>query len=527
MRQKTVLLMTSVFFYASALWAQAPTGADFSWQPEAKKSAVMMDYNFLTGNENLFYYFQRPYPRSGQNDYIVKYDAASNTTTYLPLKLKTEGVKRDWRLVKAYNDTIYIFSSFDNKKQNKYYFFVESVDMNKFALNNNPRMIAEADYNDVKGVKGSDFDLWSSDDGKHFVVSYTLQTKDGSILRYGFRVLDAQFNEVWKFEDDIPKVQGKWFLNAYKIDQNANVYMISRSYDDPKDADKHFERSKLYVKLISKDGIKSADQELSLSGDKFITAQSFVVNPNNELVCAGLYAKKGNESAVGNFSIVLNAGQTSVKNTDSRDFDKAFFTKGMDEDAAQDMEEKVDKGKDFESDFYYAFDNPLLRSDGGLSYIIQKRKLKIQTVYRGQPGTQGSSISYLYNFYYDDIIVLTYDANGKIRWVQKIPQSQRLINGAEFYGGYVENTDADDRMNFIYNLTSNATALAQGSVKKTVCLSLDKDGKESYVELSTGDDGKNFAPLLSRYLGNRKFLAGNVTLKFFIGRLKWGVMNLR
>ncbi|MDR0230939.1 MAG: hypothetical protein LBI82_02335 [Dysgonamonadaceae bacterium] len=521
MTQRVIISFVVTLFFATTLFAQAPTGANFSWNPEPKQPLItsMWDYTFLKGNENLFYYFQKNYQGVSQ---IMEYNAKANKIRNLPLKLKTEGVERDWRLVNTLNDTICIFSSFKNSKKNKYYFFVENVDINKFVLKNNPRMIAEIDYENVKGLKSSDFDLWLSDDEKHILISYTLQSKDGSILRYGFKVLDLQFNEIWKFEDDIPKVQGKWFLYKYIIDHDANVYMTSRAFEDPKDANKHYERSKLYVKLINKDGSTGTNQELSLSGDKFITAQDFHVNEKNELVCIGLYAKKGNESAVGNFSIVCNQGQTSIRSIDSRDFDKSFFTKGMDEKSVQKMEEKIDNDKEFEKDFRYDFGGKIKRKDGGTSHVIQKKKLIITTIYNRQTGK-----TIFYNFYYDDIIVLTYNAEGKIMWVQKIPQTQRLINSANFYGGYIRNIDQDDRLNFIYNLTSSGiTQIRLGSVKKTVCLSLDKDGKESFIELSTGNDGKNFSPLLSTYLGDGKFLVGATDIGFFKTKYRWGVMTL-
>jgi len=521
MKQKLLFLfIVGTFLRATSLFAEAPTGADFDWiSPKKSQSLLGLDYSFLSGNENLFYYYQ--YDKERKKPMLVKYDAAANKTTFFVIKLKTEGVERDYQLTQSLNDSLYVFSSFQNKKHNKYYFFVENVDMKAFKLKNNPRMIAEIDYDDVKGLKRSNFNLWFSDDNKYFLISYTLQSKDGGILRYGFKVLDRQYNEIWKFEDDIPKVQGKWFLFGYRIDQNANVYMISRAYENEKDVNKHYERSKLYVKLINKDGTKGVDQELSLSGDKFITAQTFRFNKDNGLMCTGLYAKQGNESAIGNFSIVCKPGQTAIKSIDSRDFDRAFFTKGMNEKAAQKMEEKIDKDKEFENDFEYSFGKTMYRSDGGMSYIIQKKKLTISTV-------RQQHIKYTYyNYYYDDMMVLTYNAEGKIMWVQKIPQSQRLINVSRFYGGFVMNIDNDDRMNFIYNLASSGvTGIKAGSVKKTVCLSLDKDGKESFLELS-GNEMRGFSPLLSVYLGDRRFLVGNVNSGFTKTKLNWGIMTLK
>jgi len=515
-RKLFFLFVTGTLLCIAPLFAESPAKADFAWFSSKPDQPLLgLDYAFLSGDENLFCYYQ--YDKERKKSMLVKYDAATNKTTSFVLKLK----KRDYQLAQSLSDSIYIFSSFKDKKQNKYCFFVEDVDLKAFKLKNNPRMIAEIDYDNIKGLKSSNFDLWLSDDKKHFLISYTLQSKDGGILRYGFKVLDRQFNEIWKFEDDIPKVQGKWFLQGYKVDQNANVYMISRAYENEKDANKHYERSKLYVKLINKDGTKGVDQELSLSGDKFITAQTFLVNKENELVCAGLYAKQGNESAIGNFSIVCNPEQTSIKSTDSRDFDKAFFTKGMSDKAAQKMEEKVDKDKEFENDFGYSFGWTMCRNDGGVSLIIQKEKLIITTI-------KQQHITYVYyNYYYDDIIVLTYDAEGKIMWTQKIPQTQKLVNGGRYYGSYVMNIDNDDRMNFIYNLTSSGMAqFKSGSVKKTVCLSLDKDGKESFLELSPGSGMNGFSPLLSTYLGDRKFLVGNVSIGIIKAKLNWGVMTL-
>ena len=523
MKQKLLLLIiTGAFLCSASLFAESPTGADFKWfSAKADQPLLGLDYYFLSGNENLFYYYQ--YNKEIKRRMLVKYDAATNKTTSFVLKLNAGGVKRDYRLAESLNDSIFIFSSFKNKKQNKYCFYVEDVDLKAFKLKKNPRMIAEINYDDVKGLKSSDFDVWFSDDKKHILISYTLQSKDGGILRYGFKVVDRQFNEVWKFEDNIPKVQGKWFLNGYRVDQNANVYMISRSFENGKDVDKNYGKSKLFVKLINKDGTKGDDRELSLSDNKFITAQTFLVNKNNELVCAGLYAKQGNESAIGNFSIICNSGQTSIKSVDSRDFDKTFFTKGMSEKAAQKMEKKIDKDKEFENDFNYSFGGTMYRSDDGISFIIQKKKLIITTVKLDKHMT-----STYYNYYYDDIMILTYNADGKIMWVQKIPQTQKLVNGERYYGSYIMNIDNDDRMNFIYNLTSSGlTGIKGSSIKKTVCLSLDKDGNESFLELSPGSGMNGFSPVLSTYLGNRKFLAGNLNMGFFKVKLNWGVMTLK
>ncbi len=529
---KFFLLFVFVCTLSSNLNAQiTSSNIDVKWSEELHpvKSRFMEDMGILKSDENYIYYLwntdlgdtYNQFMWSTSVEYLVKFDRKNNKNTLVELKLKTDRVKRNVIKVSLIGNSIHVISTLIDKKQKKCYVLDETVDMETFKLKNDAHKISEIDYNGIKGIDEKKIYVNFSIYKDRILFDYNFDSSIGSY--YGFEVFNKPMSSEWKFKDKAQAGSGITFEGQYVFDNDGNLYASLRNFENERDANRHYERSKLFIKFYPKDGSQPKIQEVKLPGNKFVTAQQLAVNDKNELICAGLYAIQGNESAVGAFSVISTPRLQLMGSFNDKAFDNAFLTKGLNSKDAANLENKSADGKEFEEDFTYKFNNIHFRNDGGFDLVAEKCKLLIETIFNSQQGT-----TYRYYHTYDDILVLTCNSDGSFNWVQRIPKNQYVVNVYHFLGSYLLSYGQNDEMNFMYNLIkTNRFTKKPTDESKIVMLSLDSNGKESFKELFTDFKLTNsICPKFSVSLGESKYLISRINMNtigkntLFFGEMK-------
>jgi hypothetical protein len=485
-------------------------------------------YHFLKGDENVVYYFYKtgtPAEDINTGDYIVKHDIKTNTVTNLKVELKNKkSVEREFESIELINDKIYLFSSFNNKKHQKYYFFSETINTDPLAYNYDEQMIAEIDYSTLKGGKVGNFNVSLSPDGSHLLLSYFLLNKKNLILSFGLNLLDREMNVLFSHTNDFTEMEKGaevWYGTSI-VDNAGNIYFSSR-IDQKK-------QRKLFITLYPSDGSEAKVMEIPLSEGKNVLAEKLTTNNDNQLVCAGFYTSVGIESASGVFSALFTPSFDQAPIVHEMNFSNDLLTKGLSDKEAQNVIKEKEKGKDFDDDYNYLFEDQVhFRKDGGFDIIAEKYKriLYTQTQWGAVKSTTKS-----YFHYYDDIFICSYKKDGSINWLQKIPRNQRLTNWRDALGSYSVHYDENEQIRIFYS-DIQTNFLMEVNQAQPLLITYDMNGKESLITLFTGDENKDvrqsLMPQFLTPLGNSTYLFSQVHFGKMFGNssLQLGVAELK
>ncbi|MDL2257300.1 hypothetical protein LJC06_03740 [Bacteroidales bacterium OttesenSCG-928-I14] len=510
---------------AMSVWAQGEIDLNVNWTKmdspaKGKRTNTSM---FLTEENGIVYSLYVtgiPPEKDFTGNYFMKVNTKDGKTESLKVELKNEKkTERDFETTLMIGNEIYLFSSFNNKKQKKYYFFAETINKNPLDYNHDERLIAEIDYSKVKGNKIGDLEIVLSPDQSHILLSYSLLNKKGVVLRNGLDVLDKDLNLIWHRENDYPHIDKnvRTYQGSYVIDNNGNVYSSYRSYAE--------KNRSLYISYYPADGTPVQMKEIKLSDGIYALAEKLDINNYNQLVCAGYYSRIGNSSAEGVFSIVFGNNWNTIYDINETAFSNEFFTKGLSDKKAEKMLAKVEKGKDFDDDYSYAF-NDIHFNENGSFYLTSEKIARTLVIDR----RQGVEKKY-YIYYYDDVYITNFDASGNMIWTDKIAKSQKLIGKTHFAGSYSIDFDDDGSVHLIYTETDLRLDRNLSNDTQPTYIHFDKNGIETYYDILSEDNDirKEFSPILSRGLGNGRFLLYQVDYGPLIGSsiLKLGIVNIK
>lgn len=535
------LLLVAFICYNSFSFNSFSQESMINWgqAQEPFKTGLLSDVKIVKTDGNYIYYYCLTQSNAGiafisiqnPNSFIVKYDKKTGSTSMLKLNFKVK--EYNLKLLNYYNvdSTFHVFTYFHNKKQKKIYLFHETLNLENLVSNNDIAKISEIDLKDERGFSLDEDNMSVISDNNKYLFNYSFQTFKGRF--FGKEVFDNKLTKEWGNSQFALTEAGFNFESNYKIDNEGNVYAIQRNFEKEKDVYKHYDRSRIWAVCYPKGGNTPSSLALILDNNYFVTAQALSVNEKNEVICAGLYAKPETESAIGCFSFVIEPLLAKIKSINTKEFSAQVLTKGLDYKKKDKNMQKILEKKDFEEDYGYDLSKIHFRKDGGFDVVAEKNKLILTT------RRSGNSSVTQYNYYYDDLYVLTFNADGTTNWVQKVAKYEYVIDGNNLLGSYFLGYDNDDNMNFVFNLCNEQTAsIIKSSLKesKTVLISLDKNGNEKFKELvSEPDISKSICPRYSYKQDNENSIIitrnNNLPQRFVIGYkqnyLIFGELNLK
>lgn len=520
---KTRITLFVFLLFGTLAQAQDVINPSIHWtksQHMARKQDLLNYGVFLKGDDKSFVFL---YQTMGQNpfggtphSYFVHMDLESDVPSYLRVQLKEEdgSQKRNWLQVHTINDSVYIFSTRQDKKEKKHIIYVETLNTDLLSYNNDVRQIGEISYGDIEGKWLSNFVVTLSPDEERVLLSYSI-THNDEVTSFCLQVMDRELNTLWQRTDEFPRIEGSdVLLSNYTIDNDGNVYIAQNRFD------KKIKKWDLFLTCFPYDSEEPRILNMDFESDKHSMSEAIICSPEGDIICAGLFSKPGKSSALGAYSFRCAPQLANIEIINVMDFADEFITMGMQDKDIEKMMKQKEKGKEFDEGFSYRMHSRFHRKDGGFSLILEKYKLQIQTVSNG---------FVTYNVFYhnfNDIMVLTYNEDGTVRWVQKVPKSQRLVNIERLYGSYSAFVDEDDNIDIVYNenVRDKMSDKAQ-----PLWLRIDSEGEMSFKELFKNDKEvrKSFAPQLTYRLAADKYLLARVDISKMKGvKMQWGVANM-
>jgi len=293
------------------------------------------------------------------------------------------------------------------------------------------------------------------------------------------------------------EMYGSKIIFVWKKDKQGNIYSINRRFENKKNK-KKFINSIISLICYPKNNEKPISLPLILPDNCFISSYQLSINDKEEIVCTGLYAKEGLQSAMGCYSFVVSPMLSEIKSVSVKEFSNELLTKGLDKKDSQIASDNIAKNKEFEDNTMYLSSDIHYNKDGSYNIAIEKYKLELEINY--------NSVTTVNHHYYSDIYVLSCNANGSIKWVQKIPRYAYVIDDASIAGNYFLKYDDNDNMNFIFNLiqTNKSESISKS---RTVCVKLDNDGNEKFIELESNTEvSKHICPIFFSEYGSNSVI---------------------
>lgn len=239
--------------------------------------------------------------------------------------------------------------------------------------------------------------------------------------KFTLSLLDDNLNTNWK-NDISPPYKDKYFsLDNYIITASGDVYMLATISKDETGLSRKERRTKptYYHSVLVYDWRANELSEYNIKLDpKFISNIIMAVTDSGDILCSGFYSNVSSNAIIGTFYMKIDKETKKTEREGTMDFSAEFLTQFM-------SAKKAAKNKEL---YDYNLKYLVERNDGGA--ILVAEQFYEYEVCSTDPRTGIQTCTYYY--YYNDIIVVNINPEGKIDWARKIPKQQVSHND----GGY-------------------------------------------------------------------------------------------
>jgi hypothetical protein len=423
--------------------------------------------------------------------YILGYDKGDIQILKLNKKLENAGLytfeEKDKVAKKTYvyegtryfNDKLYIFKSFIDKKTKTVELYSQEISKNTMQETGALNKITELTYEKNRDKGFFSIRVSNGEKTPKLLIAVGTPVDKEENERYTLIMCGEDLKMIWKKEYEIPYRSDLFNRSYFYCDHNGNAYVLGKLYQDKvKEVRRGKQNFEFHILAYTNNGENKVDYAVKLQ-DKFITDISFDILDNGDIVAGGFYSKKGTATVDGAYYLLLDAKSKETKLSSVKEFDIDFLTQGMTEREEARARKKEEKGKDLEL-YEYDLHDLIKRDDGGFVLVGEQYYVQVVTSSNGK----FTYTTYYYN--YNNIIVININNSGKIDWASTIPKRQVSTNDGGFYSSFALAVTAD-KLRFIYNDNKeNLTPKKQGYIKNYTFR--DKDG---IVTLATIDkDGK-------------------------------------
>ncbi len=419
--------------------------AEIKWGEELKfkKGVEFVEY---LGKDHGSYYLIKSM-KKGYEYAINSFGKNMNLTKEVIIDMKHHGnYKMNYEGSYLLNNSIYVFSSFPDKKTKINKLYCRAFDKSSLAPGKLVE-IEELPYEKQRRKGG--FGVEVSEDESTLLIYLNKPYEKDAPEKFGFTVLNSELKELWKKDIELPYTEQLFTIEDYQVNNDGDVYLLGQEFkENRKDRRKGEPNYKYHILAYLDGGKKIKDYEINLE-DKFITDVTYKIAKNGDLICSGLYSENGTHSVKGAFYMMIDFDTRKIKNNSLKEFDEEFITQGWSDKAiAKAKKKEVKKDKAIEL-YEYDLKDFILREDGGAVLLAEQFFVRIRT-YTTTDSQGNRTTRTEYHYYYNDVIVININSEGKIEWATKIEKNQHSVNDGGYLSSYVLQVD-EDKLHLIYN----------------------------------------------------------------------------
>jgi len=343
---------------------------------------------------------------------------------------------------------VILYEDWDKKNKVEQLFAYE-IDIKTGVLNTTPKLLLRIEGK-VDRWYGK-FPFYKTNDKSKLLFKYRRVPKEKrdklSHDVLGFLLVDENLNQISSREVTMPYTERKTENLDYQLDNNGNLYMLEKVFEDDsnKDRKKKNEDPNYHLEIIT---LESKATEMKYTKldlkDKFINKLWFVDSAVNTMEFGGLYnsGSKNLDDVDGIVTFSLNK-DLAIQNKNFIEFPIEIINLYESEKSIKKNEKR--EAKEDEDGEGATVKNLELREmkvhQDGSKTIIGEEYFTVTHVHRTSNGTYTTT-----TYHYGDIYVSKVKADGKLAWMKKIPKIQ---TGSKGRGGMSYKYLYNDNKHFI------------------------------------------------------------------------------
>lgn len=267
-----------------------------------------------------------------------------------------------------------------------------------------------------------------SEDKQSLLLYSTHQSE--YIQLWSFNLKEKKLSWSYRWDHELEKTEYRYFEKLL-ADNEGNAAMI---FSEPAEGKNRYRISLAYLT-----GTGVIRQTFEEEHNKIYDADWLIDNKNKTLIQAGLFMQNKGFRAGGSIyrRVALALGQDSVF-TVLREFETAKFT-GFDS-----KKENYSNGLDDLSVV-----NIIMKQDGGAVVVLEKQQKNERSI-RGRMADAGNTMRSLTDYYYDELYLMSLDANGNIEWLSQLVKKQFSQDDDADYSSVLVMKGAD-YLRLVYN----------------------------------------------------------------------------
>ena len=421
--KKTILALSIL---SSTLYAQ---NIKYSFSQEFESIKKHIDFGFYKFDENKY---AEVYYRKGDDMMFQIYDKQFNAIKNEETALLPDDSKHfeheSFRCIK--NNFFWFYSTWDRKQQAENLYALP-FDKTTFKFSTSPIELIEAPK---LANRYNKYTFNTSTDSTKTLITYRVKPREKrdklnkDII--GFNLFDTKMKKLYSAEIEMPYSEADMDILDHEVDSRNNIYLLAQvKLNNSIDGEDNKENKKAYrYELMRVNQKDNSMQAIKITLDnKFTNSVLLKEDLQHNLIITGYYSNKKNSgSSDGAYIIKLELeDNNSIKkmNTIYSEFSDELL-KAYERERVKRKMDKKEKNDNLEAS-NLIFDRIVFEPDGSM-LIMGEEYYMVSYSYRC-----GNSTCYSYTYYYNDIIVLKADKNGKTLWSTKIPKRQ---SGSSPYG---------------------------------------------------------------------------------------------
>ncbi|MFO0320945.1 MAG: hypothetical protein ACK504_00785 [Bacteroidota bacterium] len=395
-------------------------------------------YSFSSEYQTINTHIEGGFYQLNKNEYGEVYYREGRDMIFQVFDKDFKNLKKQETAILPANSKKFVYENFFNLQGNIYWFYstwekkTKTEKLFALPLDKNSLTFSAPEINLIEAhriASGEKYHFYPSADSSKILVTYRLKPKEKrdqlnkDII--GFNLFDRDLKKLFASEIEMPYSEAEMNNLDYEIDSKGNIYLlaevnINNSVDGIVRIDKE-NKSPTRYELIRVNQKNSTLQAIKINlKEKFTNSVILSEDFNHNIIIAGYYSnKKNSNSSDGAYIIKLELDENnSVKNLQTTYCEfPAETLQAFEKDRIRKRMEKKNKKEDLEA-YNLSFDQISFYEDGSM-LIVGEEYYVVTYVYN-----TGRSIATSYTYYYNDILALKADKNGKTIWCKKIPKQQ-------------------------------------------------------------------------------------------------------
>jgi len=447
---KKSIAAAALFVYLFAAYPVCSQNAEYSFSEEFKTIRKHKDWGFRQLDKNLF---AEVYYRHEKGLVFQLFDDKFNAvkkTELAQIKIDTYAPEG---LFHIKNNFFWLYSTWE-RSEGVERLWALPLDKQTYKLGDNPIRLSESDKLGAQGYYKYRF--YYSRDKSRMLMTYRLKPKEKKD-RYnkdviGFNLYDDQMKTLYSREIEMPYTEAEMDILAKEVDSKGNIYIfasvaLNNSIDGETKENKgryRYELMRLNQKTNKMEFVVFALE------NKFLKDYILTEDLGGSPVIVGYYSNFSNGGTDGTYIARLeftDKGAFRKFNTTYYEFPNEIL-KSYESERTKRRMEKREKEQDLEAS-NLNFRKVVFDEDGGITFIGEEYYVVQHTTTSSNGSTRTT-----YTYYYESILVLKANKDGKTEWCQKIPKYQKGGSTADL--GFFSRTYKGNHYFFYLDNAKNA-----------------------------------------------------------------------